>query len=364
MGVIRDGRAAARATPDMAIVASLPGQYKTTLLLENSEPVALRLRGMPQPSGGSAPRVIWRCDRGRLERTESSGENRFTPPPVSCVSTIEAELNVSAAKPGAAAPPAAKAILRVISPSPGRLLKNGVIDGFTLGEYLDPRAPGVSKDSYAAKHPDKFQPPRAFYLVDDASRDLPVSPHFKLGDFALDYPWFSLGKRQYIALDLGLLRKMEDLIAEFNRAGLPGDSIRIIYAFRPPAYNSSSIAKDGAESLKAPFSVHQYGKALDIILDADGDLQLDDLDGDGKVTVRDTIPMMRCVNALDRRYRSEKIPLYGGAGLYDHHDFWERPVQTPYVHVDVRGFLASDGTLIRWPAQWPDTKETIVWSKM
>jgi hypothetical protein len=80
--------------------------------------------------------------------------------------------------------------------------------------------------------------------------------------------------------------------------------------------------------------------------------------------VRDTIPLIHCVNILDRRYRTQKIPLYGGAGIYDHHDFWERPVQSPYVHTDVRGFLDEDGTLIRWPRTWPDTGELISWGKL
>jgi len=351
----------------LAIRTSLPTQYETTVLLENNEPVPLRLEyGAPDVTGYEQ-RVQWRCDRGRLEREDAPARNRFFPPSRSGVATIEVELGFYPRRDGKTLETSLfgnKATLRVISPSPATLLRNGEIDGFKIGDYLDPSGPGVRKTTYAALYPEKYLPPPAFYLVDDATRDLRISRHLRLGDFALDYPWFSLGKRQYIALDYGLVRKFEDLIDELNRAGLPGDKFRIIYGFRPPAYNTDRIAQDGGESLKAPFSMHQYGKALDFILDANGDLKMDDLDGDGKVTVRDAAVLVHYVNILDRRYRSQGVPLYGGAGIYDHHDFWERPVQSPYVHIDTRGFLDEDGNLIRWPAVWPDTKEPIAWGKL
>lgn len=351
---------------DMTIRTSLPSRYETTVLLENTAPVPLLLEYNASALANYEQRVRWRSDHGRIEREETALRNRFFPPSESAVSTIEAEVAFYAKREGKTLPTpifTQTATLRVISPTPGRLLRNGEIGGFKIGDYPDPSAPGLRKNSYAALYPEKFFPPRAFYLVDDTSRDLRISRHRWLRDFALDYPWFSLGKRQYIALDYGLVRKAEDLIEEMNRAGLPGEKISIIYGFRPPAYNRDRAAQDDTESFEAPFSFHQYGKALDFILDADGDGRLDDLDGDGRVTVRDTAPIIRCVNALDRRYRSQGMPLYGGAGLHDHHNFRERPVQSPYVHMDVRGFLDEKGEMIRWPATWPDTGQPIAWGK-
>lgn len=351
----------------LAIRTELPTQYGANVWLESTDPVPLELDCEPSVLAGCEQRIRWRCDRGRLDLQESATRNRFFPPAKSAVATIEATVEFYPQKAGQSSPAplvSKTASLRILSPSPGSLLRDGVIDGFKLGDYINPRSRGVRKTTFPGIHPDKYQPPHAFYLVDEASRDLPLSRHFRLGDFALDYPWYSLGKRQYIALDPGLVRKIEDLIDEMNRAGLPGDKIRLIYGFRSPAYNLGRINQDGDESLKSPFSMHQYGKAVDFILDADGDLRLDDLDHDGRITVRDTIPIVRCVNALDRRYRSQGVPLFGGCGVYDHHDFWERPVQTPYVHVDVRGYLGEEGNLVRWPGIWPGTKEAIFWGKL
>lgn len=351
----------------LAIRTSLPSQYETTVLLEKNDAISLLLDYDVPALTGYEQRVRWRCDRGRVEHEEGSLRNRFFPLSRSTVSTIEAEVGFYAKREGKTLSPPVlvkTAKLHVISPTPGNLLHKGELDDFKMGEYLNPSSPGASKTSYAALYPEKFLPPRVFYLVDDLSRDLRISRHLRLGDFALDYPWFSLGKRQYIALDYGLVRKMEDLIDELNRAGLPGEKFCIIYGFRPPAYNLERITQDGSESLKTPFSLHQYGRAVDFILDADGDLRMDDLDGDGKITVRDAAVIAHHVNVLDRRYRAQGISLYGGAGLYDHHDFWERPVQTPYVHMDIRGFLDEKGGLIRWPAEWPDTGEPISWGKL
>ena len=69
-------------------------------------------------------------------------------------------------------------------------------------------------------------------------------------------------------------------------------------------------------------------------------------------------------NGRDSNPQYRGIKLYGGAGIYDHHDFWDRPTKTPYVHMDVRGFLNENGTLIRWPSNWPDTSEPIAWGNL
>jgi len=351
----------------VAIRTSLATQYETTLFLESNAPVPLVLEYDPPVVENLEQRVRWRCDRGYLEQEEATLRTRFFPPSRSALCTIEAEVGFYPKRTGGTSPTpvySRKATLRVLSPSPGSLFQNGELDGFRIGKYLNPSGAEGRKTPHVALHPERFLPPNAFYLVDDQTRDLRVSRHLRLGDFALDFPWFSLGKRQYIALDYRLVRKIEDLIDELNRAGLPGESFRMICGFRPPSYNLDRIAQDGGESLKAPFSLHQYGRAVDFILDADGDLRLDDLNRDDKVTVRDTAVIVHHINVLDRRYRSQGVPLYGGVGIYDHHDFWERPVQTPYIHMDTRGFLDEEGGLIRWPAQWPDGGGPIAWSKL
>ena len=185
-----------------------------------------------------------------------------------------------------------------------------------------------------------------------------------LGDYAMDYPWYSLGYPQYVALDWTLLRKYEDLIELMHSSGVEFSKFRLIYGFRSPVYNHTAMQRDGEVTLKTWFSMHQYGRAMDMIIDEDGDLVLDDLNGDGFHDVDDAVEVMKYVNVLDRRYREQgRIEMVGGAGLYYDHDFFERPVQSPYVHMDVRGYLAEGNILVRWPANWRSGPQ-IDWSEI
>ncbi len=128
---------------------------------------------------------------------------------------------------------------------------------------------------------------------------------------------------------------------------------KFIYAFRCPAYNRGARSRDGEDTLKSAFSMHMYGKAVDMIVDEDDDLVIDDLNRDGKISVDDAKVLFQLVHKLDKRLREQGSDLIGGRGWYYHHDYYERGdyAQTPYVHMDVRGFTRDDGTLIWWPGK-------------
>ncbi len=246
----------------------------------------------------------------------------------------------------------------VLPATPLHLLRDGVIDGFTIGEYLDPRST-VTLQRYGDEavwirlYPEAYLPPDGFYKVTAENKDLPISKHFTLGIFAMDYPWYSLGFPQYIALDYGLVEKLEALIALMEADGYPASDFAFIYGFRSPAFNLGTMEEDHEYTLKVPFSLHQYGKAVDLVIDHNHDLVMDDLNGDGRVDIHDAAVIMHYVNILDRQYREKGSWLVGGAGLYERHDFRGR-VQSPYIHIDMRGFTNERGELIRWPGFWPD----------
>jgi hypothetical protein len=259
---------------------------------------------------------------------------------------------------------------RIVAPVSGeRLSAQGWLEGFEIGRYPNPRDPVLLAGlggtyNWVQLHAARFEPPPWFHSVTRQSRGWPISEHIRLGDFTIDERYFTLGMPQWVAIDPLLISKLEELAAEMHRAGHAFAHWSFIYGFRSPSYNARRREIDGRDSLKSPFSQHMFGRAADIIIDTDGDGILDDLDGDGAVTVRDAAVIMRFVNALDRRLRAVGDPRVGGAGLYGAHDFFERADhvgQTPYVHVDVRGFVHEDGTLFRWPSRWPDTGEPIPW---
>jgi hypothetical protein len=75
-------------------------------------------------------------------------------------------------------------------------------------------------------------------------------------------------------------------------------------------------------------SRHQYGDAADIIIDANRDGRMDDLDLDGRVTYADLQVLDRAVQLIEHKYPE----LVGGLGLYH-----EMGPSGPFAHIDVRG---------------------------
>ncbi len=362
---------------DLAPLAEMRLEVETDLpgtewarLVERRQPVVLRVHidiAQISESHGLWPEweeIEWSTSSGALEPlTPNHGLVEFTPAPGAATARVEVEYRgrfrrgidstlfgpVEIRK---------KAVVALVVPAPASELKDGVIDGYRMGEYIDPRnraqlAEWGVTSGWPILYPERYTPPEFFYKVDETNRDLPISRSFRLGDYALDYPWFSLGMPQYISLDYNLIRKLEDLIDLMNADGFAIERFTVVYPFRSPYYNLTSIEEDGQETLKAPFSMHQYGKALDIVLDQDGDFVIDDLNQDGQINIHDPEVIMHYVNLLDRKYREKNDPRLGGAGLYTHTDFHERK-QTPYIHFDVRGFTAPNGNLVRWPSRWPD----------
>jgi len=164
--------------------------------------------------------------------------------------------------------------------------------------------------------------PRGFVEVTRENRDLPVSEHFMLGQFLTkDQPnvW-----PKYVLLDPRLLDKLELLIAELQKEGYDVKHLTVMSGFRTPRYNESGGNTGG----RANLSRHMYGDAADVFVDNDRDGYTDDVNGDGKVDVRDSELVARAAE----RVEAANPALVGGIGIYvaccGH---------GPFTHVDVRG---------------------------
>ncbi|OPZ17969.1 MAG: hypothetical protein BWZ10_01114 [candidate division BRC1 bacterium ADurb.BinA364] len=320
--------------------------------------------------------IRWETDGGELFDTRPGARtlfNSWRPPAESQTTTVQATYQArlrTAQSPHQYYSIRRSAAKRFINATRSEALgPDGFIGGFFIGSYPNPFDPKVfqvyhSEESrWPSRYPERYVVPQGFYRIDAFNIDIRVSPHFTLRFFAMDYPWRSEGFPQYIALDPGLIRKLEDLLGVFQEFNAGIYSLSPICGFRSPAYNLGDRERTGSEALKVVFSQHQYGKAIDMIVDQDGDLVMDDLNGDGFHDMYDAAELIKYINVLDRRYREAGSELIGGAGLYSEHDFGERPVQSPYVHMDTRGFLGDGNILIRWPAQWPN-KSYIRWSDL
>jgi hypothetical protein len=190
------------------------------------------------------------------------------------------------------------------------------IDGFRVGRY-EPRA--LRGDPAYAR-------PEGLVEVTEENRGTFVAPHFTLGEFVSKQPG---GYPKYLVLRERLLLKLEMLLEEASRQGLPVTTFRIISGYRTPYYNRSI----GNETR---YSRHLYGDAADIYVDEDGDGVMDDLDGDGRADLGDARVLAGVVEQLSRSswYR----PFEGGLGLYR-----GNRAHGPFLHVDVRGHRARWG---------------------
>lgn len=200
--------------------------------------------------------------------------------------------------------------IQLIVETPMKAVRDGQLNGYHVGHY-----PAASKS-----RPAIHQPPSGLIEVTEGMLDLPVSPHFTLGQF--------LCKQQpehwpkYLVLQPALVEKLELLLAELNERGIRTDSLYVMSGYRTPWYNRSLG--------NVPFSRHVWGAAADIFVDTTGDGRMDDLTGNGTSDVTEARILQRIVEETFADPPSAQ--LVGGLGLYG-----PRPHRGPFIHVDVRG---------------------------
>lgn len=198
---------------------------------------------------------------------------------------------------------------------PMSMVKNGKLNGYTIGQY--------PKDVY--KGLDIYKAPKGFVEVTPANKDLQISPHYKLGQFLCKQ---AEGFPKYVVLQTRLLRKLEYLTEAVNKKGIAMESFTIMSGYRTPYYNALIKNKT--------FSRHQWGGAADIYVDVNPkDGVMDDLDGDGKITVADAKFLWNMAESFFKNDPYYQKYFIGGLGLYR-----ANSVRGPFVHVDVRGSRA------------------------
>jgi hypothetical protein len=195
-----------------------------------------------------------------------------------------------------------------------------------IGTYMVGSWPGERGARGPARAPsDRYANPRGFIKVTQENQDTPVSEHFKFRHF--------LTKNQpnvwpkYLVLELRLIDKLELVLAELERKGIRADGVTVMSGFRTPSYNAGGGNTGG----RAGLSRHMYGDAADIYIDNDGNGTMDDLNGDGRVDIRDSKLIQEAVDQVERA----NPELIGGTGVYvaccGH---------GPFIHIDTRGYRA------------------------
>lgn len=215
-----------------------------------------------------------------------------------------------AAAAGVLREPAVRALVEV----PFARKHDGYLDGYHIGRY--PTEGRVRHGRYA--------PPAGFIRVTPGMVDLPVSTHFRLGQF-LTHDQANVWPK-FLVLNPRLIDKLELVLAELNREGVPAHHMTIMSGYRTPQYNRRGLSRG-----RALLSRHQWGGAADVWVDDDGDGYIDDLNGDGRRDTGDVRVILRAVDAVERAHPS----LRGGAGVYP-----ATSAHGPFIHIDVRGRAA------------------------
>ena len=170
----------------------------------------------------------------------------------------------------------------------------------------------------------KYWNPDGFIEVTPGNQGLRLSDHFTVGEF-LTHDQRDVWPK-YVVLQEPLIDKLELVLADLAAHGVPTNRVRVLSGFRAPYYNDRIVAEGAARA-----SRHQYGDAADIIIDADGDGRMDDLNHDGRLDLRDTQLILRSVERVEKAYPA----LVGGLGLYH-----AMGTSGPFAHIDVRGTSA------------------------
>lgn len=130
------------------------------------------------------------------------------------------------------------------------------------------------------------------------------------------------GFPKYLYVNNDSLMMLEDLLSFVQNEGIKVSKFAFISGYRTPHYNRS--IGNGKHSR------HQYGDAFDLYVDEDGDGRMDDLNGDGKLTIADVDVLYKVFEKFQKQSRYN-----GGIGRYkptSHHG--------GFVHIDNRGFTA------------------------
>jgi hypothetical protein len=210
--------------------------------------------------------------------------------------------------------------LSFISLLPFSSKKNGRIGSYRMGFWPGERR--LRLGSYGN--------PDGFIEVTPQNQDTEVSDHFRLRDF-LTKDQFNVWPK-YLVLREELIDKLELVIAELQRDGIPVRRMTVMSGFRTPQYNQRGVGSGG----RAQDSRHQYGDAADVFVDNDGDGWMDDLNRDGRVDHRDAQVILAAAERVERRHPD----LTGGVGVYR-----ATRAHGPFAHVDVRGRRARWGSL-------------------
>lgn len=165
----------------------------------------------------------------------------------------------------------------------------------------------------------QYSAPNGFIEIFEKDLTRQLTPHVQVKNVICKQV---SGFPKYLYVNNDGLMMLEELLSFVQNEGIKVSKFAFISGYRTPHYNRS--IGNGKHSR------HQYGDAFDLYIDEDGDGRMDDLNGDGKLTVADVDVLYKVFEKFQKQSRYN-----GGIGRYkpaSHHG--------GFVHIDNRGFTA------------------------
>ena len=165
----------------------------------------------------------------------------------------------------------------------------------------------------------QYSAPNGFIEIFEKDLSRQLTPHVQVKNVICKQV---SGFPKYLYVNNDGLMMLEELLTFVQNEGIKVSKFAFISGYRTPHYNRS--IGNGKPSR------HQYGDAFDLYIDEDGDGRMDDLNGDGKLTIADVDVLYKVFEKFQKQSRYN-----GGIGRYkpaSHHG--------GFVHIDNRGFTA------------------------
>jgi hypothetical protein len=200
---------------------------------------------------------------------------------------------------------------------------DGLLQGYPIGIY--PNAQSPNAPSIVTRYPGLYEPPKWFIRVTPETAKLKISPNFRLGEFS---PPEERDQPHFIALDSRLVVFLEALRNLARGQGGAPQPVRVLQSYVSP-HRKAKLKREGVGYVE--YTRYQYGDAAAIIIDADDDGSIDDLNGDGQIDAADAEELADMCDTV-----MGNLKIYGGVGVV------RSPKDTslsaaPYVDIDLRG---------------------------
>jgi hypothetical protein len=352
-------------TTDVPLTITVNGtpaeQLGAVFLVEPGDEVRLRaeLPAIPSTSPAAPPdgrlspgtfrqtryqEIIWQGEADDIINPGPDGSVLWSPGTIkgkvsyvtASLAALEVERAATAEYPVKAPLRSGKAGVVLVAGVPFDRNGDGLLYGQNIGIYPNER--GASAPDLVKENAARYTPPATFFKLDDRTSAARLTPRFTLGELAP--PVFpeaaAAGQARYVTVSPRLTRFLTAFEEKLTAAGLKPANLVVLRGFVSPV-ERQRLDQRGVRL--AEFTRFQYGDAVALVYTdpakAENGPYMADVDANGTIGQED----VEKLSGLARDVM-EELKIYGGVGVVAKYEGPGPGTASPYLHVDLRGWLA------------------------